>query len=233
MKTLKGPWPKWKIDDPRRSQWRTNPKFLRIRELARDKKLLSQVVQGIRKQLTEAARPGRAAARKDKQRDCSREYFRRRMEQVSDQRRFATVCRRIDRRGLVGAAPDREVDRQNFLRACRRVRPLILREDLAVQRKLKRLLRRRMGKVLKGLRSAGSVEDLVGCTLAQLRGHLESKFQPGMTWHNRGFRGWHIDHIRPCASFDLADPEQQRKCFYYNNLQPLWAADNMRKGAKV
>jgi hypothetical protein len=53
-----------------------------------------------------------------------------------------------------------------------------------------------------------------------------------MTWENHGRYGWHIDHIRPCASFDLADPEQQRKCFHYTNLQPLWASENMRKGDK-
>ena len=53
-----------------------------------------------------------------------------------------------------------------------------------------------------------------------------------MTWDNWQHDGWHIDHIRPCASFDLADLEQQRQCFHYTNLQPLWAADNIRKGAK-
>jgi HNH endonuclease. len=53
-----------------------------------------------------------------------------------------------------------------------------------------------------------------------------------MSWDNYGRDGWHIDHIRPCASFDLTDPEQQRQCFHYTNLQPLWAADNIRKGAK-
>jgi hypothetical protein len=65
----------------------------------------------------------------------------------------------------------------------------------------------------------------------QLRQHLEAQFTDGMSWDNYGRDGWHIDHIRPCASFDLTDPEQQRQCFHYTNLQPLWAADNIRKGA--
>jgi hypothetical protein len=57
--------------------------------------------------------------------------------------------------------------------------------------------------------------------------HLKDHFLPEMNWDNYG--AWHIDHIRPCASFDLTDPEQQKQCFHYTNLQPLWAADNIRK----
>ena len=53
--------------------------------------------------------------------------------------------------------------------------------------------------------------DLIGCTVAQLRQHLEAQFTDGMSWENYGKHGWHVDHIRPCASFDLADPEQQRQ----------------------
>ena len=73
--------------------------------------------------------------------------------------------------------------------------------------------------------------DLVGCSIPELRKRLTQQFLPGMTWDNYG--KWHIDHIRPCASFDLTDPEQQKQCFHYSNLQPLWAADNLRKGASI
>jgi hypothetical protein len=74
--------------------------------------------------------------------------------------------------------------------------------------------------------------DLIGCTFAELRAHLESHFAEGMSWDNWGLKGWHIDHIRPCASFDLSDPEQQRQCFHWSNLQPLWAMENIRKAAR-
>ena len=51
-----------------------------------------------------------------------------------------------------------------------------------------------------------------------------------MGWHN--MNEWHIDHIKPLASFDLSDEAQQKIAFHYTNQQPLWAIDNLRKGAK-
>lgn len=53
-----------------------------------------------------------------------------------------------------------------------------------------------------------------------------------MSWDNYGVHGWHIDHRRPVASFDLTDPIQQAQCFHYTNLQPMWAPDNHTKGAR-
>ncbi len=92
-------------------------------------------------------------------------------------------------------------------------------------------LRSRLRVALKGIAKADSTFKLVGCSVSELLSHLERQFQSGMTWENMG--KWHVDHIRPCASFDLTDPEQQRQCFHYTNLQPLWAEDNWRKHAKI
>ena len=60
--------------------------------------------------------------------------------------------------------------------------------------------------------------------------HIERLWLPGMTWANYGL--WHIDHIRPCASYNLLLLSHQRACFHYTNLQPMWAGDNLRKGAR-
>ena len=79
----------------------------------------------------------------------------------------------------------------------------------------------------KGVGKAAKTSELVGCTVPELMAHLEGMFTEGMTWHNQG--KWHIDHIRPCASFDLTDPKQQLQCFHWTNLQPLWASDNLAK----
>jgi hypothetical protein len=78
---------------------------------------------------------------------------------------------------------------------------------------------------------AFNTKDLLGCTVEEIRTFLEAEFEEGMTWENHG--EWHIDHIRPCASFNLEDPEEQKRCFHWTNLQPLWAADNLSKGARL
>ncbi|MBC8308209.1 MAG: hypothetical protein H8E55_72195 [Pelagibacterales bacterium] len=69
--------------------------------------------------------------------------------------------------------------------------------------------------------------DLLGCTIFKLKKHLKNKFKEGMTFENYG--KWHIDHIKPITAFDLSDISQQKKCFNYKNLQPLWAKENIRK----
>jgi len=73
-----------------------------------------------------------------------------------------------------------------------------------------------------------SALELVGCDISFLMGYLEAQFKDGMTWDNYG--EWHIDHIKPCSSFDLLKYEEQLVCFHYSNLQPLWAIENLIKG---
>lgn len=50
--------------------------------------------------------------------------------------------------------------------------------------------------------------DLLGCSIEQLKLHLEQQFKTGMSWDNYGMYGWHIDHIKPCSSFDLTNPAE-------------------------
>jgi hypothetical protein len=95
--------------------------------------------------------------------------------------------------------------------------------------------RARINAMLRG-KSIGkftATAKLVGCSREELVKYLERQFEPGMTWDNYGIKGWHVDHILPCASFDFNCPVQQVACCHYSNLQPLWALDNIRKGAKI
>jgi hypothetical protein len=103
--------------------------------------------------------------------------------------------------------------------------------DVNPHAKIVQNLRNRLYAILKGTKKSAPTMELIGCTLDELKQHLESQFTDGMTWNNYG--EWHVDHIVPCAAFDLTEPEQQRICFNYTNLQPLWAEDNVMKNDKL
>lgn len=106
-----------------------------------------------------------------------------------------------------------------------------LRREKFPRIKIRDALRNRIRAALKKGCKSDHTKNLIGCSIEELIEHLESQFQEEMTWDNYGKGGWHIDHIKPCAKFDLEDPEEQRKCFHYTNLQPLWEKDNLAKGA--
>jgi hypothetical protein len=106
------------------------------------------------------------------------------------------------------------------------------------QYKMTRILRDRLRRAIQGNYKAGSAVKDLGCSIEFLKGHLESKFysrsETGerMTWSNHGIKGWHIDHVKPLASFDLIDRSQFLAACHFTNLQPLWAEDNLSKSAK-
>ena len=73
-----------------------------------------------------------------------------------------------------------------------------------------------------------NTKGLLGYSLIEFKTHIESLFLPGMTWFNHG--EWHIDHIKPLSSFELGTPSQVVNSL--DNLQPLWALENLRKSNK-
>lgn len=101
--------------------------------------------------------------------------------------------------------------------------------------RLSRILRSRLHSAIKNNYKAGSAVSDLGCSIEHLRGYLAGQFEPGMTWDNWGHTGdvWHLDHIRPLSSFDLTDRTQFLAACHYTNLQPLWATENLSKGARV
>lgn len=122
------------------------------------------------------------------------------------------------------ANPDRQREVSRDYSARRR------KEDQAFR--LLNLLRNRIRKavVADSTKASERTLALVGCSIAELRMHIEGQFQDGMSWSNLG--QWQLDHRTPCAAFDLTDPAQQRACFHYSNLQPLWEQDNKAKGSR-
>lgn len=103
------------------------------------------------------------------------------------------------------------------------------------RQRIKSNVGRRIREMLQQQKSQRTL-DYVGCSLDELKAHLEEQFQEGMSWDNYGkytfgndTSGWHIDHIIPCAAFNLEDEFERNACFYYQNLQPLWGKDNIVK----
>jgi hypothetical protein len=106
------------------------------------------------------------------------------------------------------------------------------RRKLYIECKILDNLRKRINNAIKNNYKSIFTMQLIGCSIDQLKKYLELKFKSGMNWNNYGKYGWHIDHIRPCASFDLTKSSEQKRCFHYTNLQPLWAKENLSKGRK-
>lgn len=111
-----------------------------------------------------------------------------------------------------------------------------LRRVTNINFKISHYMRVRINQALRNNTKVMTTMKLVGCTIERLKQHLESQFDKGMSWRNYGrgygnrkMREWHVDHIRPCASFDLSKEKEQKKCFHYTNLQPLWAKENREK----
>jgi predicted nucleic acid-binding Zn-ribbon protein len=93
------------------------------------------------------------------------------------------------------------------------------------------------GAIRRGLKSGGlsktgkSVEAILGCSLPEFKICIESQFTDGMSWELFFTGKLHIDHIVPIV---LATTEEEViKLNHYTNLQPLWAKDNLRKGARI
>lgn len=124
--------------------------------------------------------------------------------------------------------------------ASRRLRPEVKEKEREYAKRkyredpnfrLAKLLRSRAREAMKGKLRPGSAVAFLGCSIQEARAHIESKFVEGMSWGNHG--EWHIDHIKPLASFDLSNEEQFSEACNFKNLQPLWRIENQRKGGRI
>lgn len=105
------------------------------------------------------------------------------------------------------------------------------RKLIDINFKLRKGLSGRIRSVLKSsnIKKKMKTMEMIGCSISELKKHLKMQFKQGMSWDNYG--EWHIDHIKPCAAFNLANDEEQKICFHYTNLQPLWAIENAQKSS--
>lgn len=99
--------------------------------------------------------------------------------------------------------------------------------EFAMLLTMRKFVSRMVDRVVLGRKQGQKTTEVLGYTPAEFVSHIQPMFKRGMTWGNHG--EWHIDHIRPLSSFDLADPEQRRMANSLHNLQPMWASQNMKK----
>lgn len=97
-------------------------------------------------------------------------------------------------------------------------------------------IRSRFRMAVKGLRRSKGIKSIIGCSLEELLLHLQSTaISNGYTdfnINNYDGKKYHIDHIKPCSSFNFTKENEITECFNYNNLQVLLAADNLKKSNK-
>ena len=107
------------------------------------------------------------------------------------------------------------------------------REAMRKNQIIARNLRTRLRDALRtiGQKKRNSTRNLIGCSLMQFRQHIEKQFTKRMSWSNYG-KNWHLDHIVPCAKFDLQNPEHLKICFHFTNYRPLNARRNMSENSR-
>lgn len=98
--------------------------------------------------------------------------------------------------------------------------------------KLSLILRSRFKAAIKNNCKTGSAVKDLGCSIEKFKLWIEMHWKHGMTWDNYGFKGWHIDHIKPLSTFNLSDRNQLLEACNFSNLQPLWWYENLSKGDK-
>jgi len=82
------------------------------------------------------------------------------------------------------------------------------------------------------LRKRNKSSELHGCDTKTLVAFVESQFEPGMSWKNRG-KAWHLDHVVPLKLFNLENKDELLAAFHFSNLRPTWTLDNLRKGSSI
>ncbi len=207
----------------KRAEYRENPeKFLaRGRKFREENPELVRAQERKRARSSYAENPEKAAAYQKGYRAGRRALFRARNRAYRAENREKILEKQ---RARYREAPEKFLQKQR----ARYSQDPAFRLVYCVRRRISNAIR----ECRAGTRKAGTSIKLLGCSFAELKAHVEQQFLPGMSWENHNKTGWHLDHKRPCASFDLTQPEQQRQCFHYTNLQPLWAEDNLAKGDK-
>lgn len=170
------------------------------------------------------------AANREKYRAADRERYHRNIDKQRERRRLARL--RDHEATLERERRHREDNREAVNAASRRA---CAKRRATPQGKLENTIRAGIHvEITRGSKRGRKTFDLLGYTAENLKAHIERQFQPGMSWDNYSLHGWHIDHIKPVSAFNYSTPDDPdfRACWALTNLRPLWAKDNLSKGAR-
>jgi len=201
------------------NDWRdiTDPK---LRKKMR-KRISAKLYREKNKDAVRLSKKNYQAKTKQKRCEYSREYRKRNKEKIKEYQKEYTKEYQIKNKERLN------VYKRNYYK-----KRLKKTSDKDIQFVISNALRNRFRQALKKNHKTGHAVRDLGCSIIEFKSYLESKFQEGMSWNNYGLHGWHIDHVKPLALFDLSDKKQVLEACHYTNLQPLWAKDNFSKSDK-
>lgn len=138
-------------------------------------------------------------------------------ELKSGRQKYASICGKVFQlKGSVHNRIKKMKNESNYITT--------IQDDLYKRRIIKYRISKRIWDAIRnsGRKKDELTETLLGCSMQKFMKYISERFTEGMSWNNYGKFGWHLDHIKPCNSFNLKDKAQQMECFHYSNMQPLW-----------
>lgn len=107
------------------------------------------------------------------------------------------------------------------------------RQALNINRRIRTNINKRVREMLmaKKLRKDNKTITYIGCGIVFFKNWIESQFNENISWDNYG--KWHLDHVKPCSSYDFTKNDQVHECFNWKNYQPLMGQENLIKSDKI
>lgn len=209
-----------------RKKWRENPDNLK------DKAIKDKLYREKNKEKIKAQRKAYREANRDLIIERKKRYYEENKEQILKKQRetgYHNRYRKLQAVEHIRTYSKATKDERNRISKAKAYKKYLSKPS----NRIAHAFRNSITRYIKVKKLRNTTKDFLGCTFEDFKDHLESQFTEGMTWDNIGRGGWHIDHIIPCAFFDLTKPSHQKLCFNYQNLQPLWESDNCSKKDRI
>jgi hypothetical protein len=107
------------------------------------------------------------------------------------------------------------------------------KQGLNINRRIRDSLNHRISEALftNKVTKNNKTVNYIGCDIPYFKKWIEFQFIENMSWDNYG--EWHLDHVKPCCSYDLTNNNDLLECFNWKNYQPLWKKDNLLKSDSI